>query len=99
MSEEMQEQQFVEYIVKAIVDHPEAVVVERTVDDLGTLISLHVSPEDMGTIIGKEGRTAKSLRTMLRVFAAKHNARVNLKIIEPAGGQMLSNVYPPTEEV
>lgn len=87
MSEEVKDQQFVEYIVKAIVDHPEDVSAERTVDEMGTLISLHVNAEDMGTIIGKEGRTAKALRTLLRVYGAKNNARVNLKIIEPDGGQ------------
>ena len=84
---EIQDQQFVEYVVKAIVDHPEDVTTERTIDEMGTLISLHVSAEDMGTIIGKEGRTAKALRTLLRVLGAKNNARVNLKIIEPEGGK------------
>ena len=87
MSEEVKDQQFVEFVVKAIVDHPEEVSTERTVDEMGTLISLHVSAADMGTIIGKEGRTAKALRTLLRVFGAKNNARVNLKIIEPEGGR------------
>ena len=91
MSEDAQDQQFVEYIVKAIVDHPEAVKTERTIDEMGTLVALHVSADDMGTIIGKEGRTAKALRTLLRVLGAKHNARVNLKIIEPEGGRMM---YP-----
>lgn len=93
MSNEMQEQQFVEYIVKAIVDQPDSVVVERSIDEMGILISLQVSPDDMGTIIGKEGRTAKSLRTLLRVLGAKQDARVNLKIVEPDGGQMLVPQY------
>ena len=84
MAEE-QDQLFVEYVVKAIVDHPEDVTTERTIDEMGTLVSLHVNAEDMGTIIGKEGRTAKALRTLLRVLGAKNNARVNLKIIEPEG--------------
>ena len=88
MSEEaQQDQQFVEYIVKAIVDHPDDVSTERTIDEMGTLVSLHVNAEDMGTIIGKEGRTAKALRTLLRVLGAKNNARVNLKIIEPEDGR------------
>lgn len=87
MAEEVQDQQFIEYIVKAIVDHPDDVSTERTIDEMGTLISLHVNAEDMGTIIGKEGRTAKALRTLLRVLGAKNNARVNLKIIEPEGGR------------
>lgn len=84
----VQDSEFVEYIVKAIVDHPDDVKVERSIDEMGTLVSLHVSPEDMGTIIGKEGRTAKALRTLLRVLGAKNDARVNLKIIEPEGGRM-----------
>lgn len=87
MAEEIQDQQFVEYVVKSIVEHPEAVKTERSIDEMGTLISLHVDAEDMGTIIGKEGRTAKALRTLLRVLGAKNNARVNLKIIEPENGR------------
>lgn len=81
------DQEFVEYIVKAIVDSPEKVKVERKVDEMGVLIELTVDPTDMGKIIGKEGRTAKSIRTLLRVLGAKNNARVNLKIIEPEGGR------------
>jgi len=88
MADVVQDHEFVEYIVKAIVDHPEDVRAERSLDEMGTLVSLHVNPEDMGTIIGKEGRTAKALRTLLRVLGAKNNARVNLKIIEPEGGRM-----------
>lgn len=91
MAEEVLDQQFVEYIVKAIVDHPEDVTTERSIDEMGTLVSLHVNAEDMGTIIGKEGRTAKALRTLLRVLGAKNNARVNLKIIEPEGGRAMFN--------
>lgn len=87
MAEETIDQAFVEYVVKAIVDHPEDVTTERSIDEMGTLISLHVNSEDMGTIIGKEGRTAKALRILLRVLGAKNNARVNLKIIEPENGR------------
>lgn len=74
---------FVDYIVRAIVDHPEEVEVTQTVDDLGILITLKVNKEDMGKIIGKEGQTAKSLRVLLRMMGAKQDARMNLKIIEP----------------
>lgn len=81
------DQKFVEDIVKAIVDQPEAVTTERTVDEMGVLIKLAVGDEDMGKIIGKEGRTAKAIRTLLRVLGAKNNARVNLKIIEPEGSE------------
>lgn len=81
------DQEFVEYVVGSIVDNPKEVTTERIVDEMGTLISLHVHADDMSTIIGKEGRTAKALRTILRVLGAKHNERINLKIIEPEGGR------------
>lgn len=81
------DQEFVETVVKAIVDNPSDVKTNRTVDEMGVLIELTVNPEDMGKIIGKEGRTAKSIRTLLRVLGAKNNARVNLKIVEPEGGK------------
>ena len=81
------DQEFVEFVVKSLVDHPEAVKTDRTVDEMGVLISLHLSPEDMGQVIGRQGQTAKALRTLLRVVGAKHKARVNLKIVEPEGGR------------
>lgn len=81
------DQEFIEYVVKALVDHPEGVKTERTVDEMGVLITLYVSPEDMGQIIGRSGQTARSLRTLLRVVGAKNNARVNLKIYEPEGSR------------
>ncbi len=81
------DQEFVEYVVKALVDNPKKVKVSRTVDEMGVLISLAVDSSDMGKVIGKEGRTAKSIRTLLRVLGAKNNARVNLKIEEPEGGR------------
>ncbi len=74
---------FVEYIVKAIVDNADKVVVEQTTDNLGVLITLKVDREDMGKIIGKNGQTAKSLRVLLRMMGSKKNERYNLKIIEP----------------
>ena len=80
------DQAFVEYVVKAIVENPDKVKVERKVDEMGVLLELTVDPSDMGKIIGKEGRTAKAIRTLLRVLGAQLNARVNLKIIEPEGG-------------
>lgn len=76
---------FVEYIVKSIVDHPEDVRIERTVDEMGVLISLNINPADMGQVIGRQGMTAKSIRNLLRVIGAKNNARVNFKIVEPEG--------------
>ena len=84
-SEETKDKDFVEYIVRAIVDHPDDVQLERTVDEMGVLISLKINQEDMGQVIGRQGSTAKSIRTLLRVIGAKNNARVNFKIIEPEG--------------
>lgn len=81
------DQAFVEYVVKAIVDNPDAVVVTRSIDDRGVLLELSVDPEDMGKIIGKAGATAKALRTLLRVLGAKSDARFNLKIVEPEGSE------------
>lgn len=74
---------FVEYIVRAIVNSPDEVEVTQSVDDLGILITLKVNKEDMGKIIGKDGQTAKSLRVLLRMMGAKMDARMNLKIVEP----------------
>jgi predicted RNA-binding protein YlqC (UPF0109 family) len=81
------DQAFVEMVVKQIVDNPDKVKTERKVDEMGVLIELTVDPEDMGKIIGKEGKTAKSIRTLLRVLGAKEHARVNMKIIEPEGSE------------
>lgn len=77
---------FLEYVVKALVDNPNDVVIDRTVDEMGVLISLTVNPADMGKIIGRMGNTAKAIRTLLRIIGMKNNARVNLKINEPEGG-------------
>jgi len=79
------DQEFVEYVIKSIVDHPDDVVVDRNIDEMGVLLTLTVNPEDMGQVIGRQGATAKSVRTLLRVIGAKNNARVNLKINEPEG--------------
>ncbi len=80
------DREFVEYVVKAIVENPDKVVVERRVDEMGVLLELAVDPSDMGKIIGKDGRTAKAIRTLLRVLGAQNQARINLKIMEPEGG-------------
>ncbi len=79
----MKDQEFVEYVVKALVDNPDQVKVDRRVDEMGVLITLDVAGVDMGKIIGRDGATAKALRTLLRVVGMKNNARVNLKINEP----------------
>ncbi|MCK4918639.1 MAG: KH domain-containing protein [Candidatus Pacebacteria bacterium] len=77
--------EFLEYVVKELVDNPDAVKVDRKVDEMGVLITLDVDREDMGKIIGKSGNTAKAIRTLLRVVGMKNNSRVNLKINEPEG--------------
>lgn len=81
------DQEFLEYLVKSLVDHPESVKIERKVDEMGVLLTLQVHPEDMGQVVGRQGMTAKAIRSLLRIVGIKHNARVNLKIEEPVGGQ------------
>tara|TARA_B100000745_G_C19931085_1_gene313510 strand:- start:145 stop:525 length:381 start_codon:yes stop_codon:yes gene_type:complete len=82
-----EDQQFLENLVKALVDHPDDVKIDRTVDEMGVLLTLDVNAEDMGKIIGRSGNTAKAIRTLLRVVGMKNDARVNLKINEPEGGR------------
>ena len=79
------DQQFLEQLVTALVDHPESVKINRTVDEMGVLLTLDVHAADMGKIIGRSGNTAKAIRTLLRVVGMKNEARVNLKINEPEG--------------
>jgi predicted RNA-binding protein YlqC (UPF0109 family) len=96
-----QDRDFVEYVVKMLVDNPDDVKVERKIDELGVLITLDVNPKDMGMVIGREGITAKALRTLLRVIGARNNARVNLKINEPVGSErgFRDQAAKPVEEV
>ena len=82
-----QDAQFLDFVVKGLVDHPESVKINRTVDEMGVLLSLDVHPDDMGKIIGRSGNTAKAIRILLRVVGMKNNARVNLKINEPEGSK------------
>lgn len=79
------DQEFIETVVRAIVNHPDDVKVDRKVDEMGVLLTLKVHPEDMGQLIGREGSTARSIRTLLRIVGTKNHARVNLKIEEPPG--------------
>lgn len=81
------DKEFLEYLVKALVDNPNDVKVERKVDEMGVLLSLTVNPADMGQIIGREGSTAKAIRNLVRIVGLKNHARVNLKIEEPEGGR------------
>jgi uncharacterized protein len=83
----MEDKEFLVSLVKALVNNPDDVKADRTVDERGVLITLDVNPEDMGSVIGRSGQTARAIRTLLRVVGAKNNARVNLKINEPEGGR------------
>lgn len=87
MAAQEHDQEFVEYIARNIVNHPDDVKTDRIVDERGVLITLHINPEDMGYVIGRQGQTARSLRTLLKIVGAKANARVNLKIYEPEGSR------------
>lgn len=79
------DQEFLEYLVKSIVENPDDVEVARKVDEMGVLLSLKVNPKDMGLVVGRQGSTAKAIRSLLRIVGIRNNARVNLKIEEPEG--------------
>jgi hypothetical protein len=96
------DQQFVEYIVKTLVNNPDKVQIDRTIDEKGVLLSLEVDPEDVGRIIGRRGATAQSIRTLLRALGTKNDARYNLKIVnnddyEPAAKEAAGDA-PEVEE-
>ncbi|NCD00732.1 KH domain-containing protein [bacterium] len=95
MADEAKDQEFLETIVKNIVSKPEAVQVERTIDEMGVLLTLKIDPSDMGYVIGKRGQTAQAIRTLLKIVGAKNNSRVNLKIYDPNAG---NNPRPRREE-
>ncbi len=82
-----QDQKFLEYVITSLVDNPDDVKINRTVDEMGVLLTLSVNKDDMGKIIGRSGATAKAIRTILRVVGMKNDARVNLKIEEPEGSE------------
>jgi predicted RNA-binding protein YlqC (UPF0109 family) len=84
---EAQDKQFLEMIVKNIVSNPDDVQVDRTVDEMGVLLTLKINPADMGYVIGRKGQTAQAIRTLLKIVGAKNNSRVNLKIYDPEGGK------------
>ncbi len=93
------DREFVEFIIKEIVNNPDAVKVERTVDELGVLLTVKVAPEDMGLLIGRSGSTAKAVRTLARIVGMRNNARVNLRIEEPEGGRVPSATGGKTKNV
>ncbi len=85
MDANARDEQFLDFLVKSIVDHPEDVKVDRKVDEMGVLLTLKVNPMDMGQVVGRKGSTAQAIRSLLRIVGIKNNARVNLKILEPEG--------------
>ena len=85
MAQKPHDQEFLEYLVKSIVENPDKVKVDRKVDEMGVLLSLSVDPKDMGLVVGRQGSTAKAIRSLLRIVGIRNNARVNLKIEEPEG--------------
>ena len=91
------DQQFVEYIVKTLVNNPDKVEVERTIDERGVLLALTVAPEDVGRVIGKRGVTAQSIRTLLRALGTKNDARYNLKIVNSDEGAPVRAAETPSE--
>jgi len=92
------DQEFLEFLIKSVVDHPDDVKVDRKVDEMGVLLSLKVNPEDMGQIIGRAGSTAKAIRSLVRIVGLKNHARVNLKIEEPEGGRVAPRGRKTSEE-
>ncbi len=90
----MSDKDFLEYVVKSVVDHPDEVTIDRKVDEMGVLLTLKVNAQDMGQIVGRQGSTAKAIRTLLRIVGVKNNARVNLKIDEPEGSTRVPRTEP-----
>lgn len=91
------DQQFVEYVIKNLVNYPDDVTVERKIDEKGVLLTLTVNPDDLGRVIGRRGSTAQSLRTLLRALGTKNNAHYNLKIVNNDQQQM-AEITEATEE-
>lgn len=90
------DQQFVEYIVKTLVNNPDKVNIDRAIDEKGVLLSLSVDPEDVGRVIGRRGATAQSIRTLLRALGTKNDARYNLKIVNTDDNASLETAGEPT---
>lgn len=99
MVDQHNDKDFLELIVKNIVGNPDDVKVERKVDEMGVLLTLNINPADMGYVIGKQGQTAKAIRTLLKIVGAKNNARVNLRIVEPEGSRRNESAPVSTETI
>jgi len=97
MADKYQDQEFLEQIILALVSHPEDVKITRNVDEMGVLLSLKLHAEDMGQVIGRQGSTARAIRSLLRIVGLRNNARVNLKIEEPEGSTRIPK-KPEVEE-
>lgn len=97
MTNKQADQEFLEFVVKSIVNHPDDVKISRDVDEMGVLLTLRVNPEDMGQVIGRQGSAARAIRTILRVIGIKNNARINLKIEEPEGRERAQTSAPSEE--
>jgi len=95
MAEKHLDQEFLEHLIKALVAHPEDVKIARNVDEMGVLLSLKIHSEDMGQVIGRQGSTARAIRSLLRIVGLRNNARVNLKIEEPEGSTRTPAVRTP----
>lgn len=93
------DQEFLEHVIKLLVDHPDDVKINRQVDEMGVLLTLKVHPEDMGQVIGRQGVTAKAIRTLVRIIGLKHHARVTLKIEEPESGKSSEKKASTGEEL
>jgi uncharacterized protein len=91
------DKEFVEYVLKNMVNNPDAVSVSRTVDELGVLLTVKVDPKDMPLVIGRAGSTAKAIRTLVRIVGMRNNARVNVRIEEPEGGRLASGLMSDKE--
>lgn len=91
------DQAFLEFVIKSLVNYPDDVKIERQIDEMGVLLKLQVNRADMGQIVGRQGATAKSIRSLLRIVGLKNNARVNLKILEPEGGSVASGPMQASE--
>lgn len=94
-----EEEAFLIYVIRALVNSPQDVEVKRTIDEKGVLLELTVAPEDIGRIIGKRGATAQALRTLLRALGSRNEARYSLKIVDHKNSNQVYTVGPETEEV
>lgn len=99
MTEKKPDLDFLDFVIKAIVEHPEEVKIDRKVDEMGVLLTVKVHKDDMGQLIGREGSTIRAIRSLLRIIGLKNHARVNIKIEEPEGGRSSTKTHNIEEEL